>query len=134
MPVRPLHTVAPSHARIVYLLAVHGALMDSQLERRYFARSATSTSWPPLAGSSIRTRREELVGWGVVTEAAEAGLSPSKRRSSRWELASPAPLILDAFPDAAFPFALRQLADEAGVDVVVRAALAEFGRQLSVAL
>lgn len=133
MPVRPLHTVAPSHARIVYLLAVHGPLMDSQLERRYYARSASS-SWPPLAGSSIRTRREELVGWGIVTESAEPGLSPSKRRSSRWELASPAPLAIDASPDAMFPGALRALADEAGVDVVVRAALAELGRSLGVAL
>lgn len=133
MTTRPPQTVWPSHARVVFLIATHGALMDSQLERRYYARY-TSDGWPYAAPSSLRTRREELVGWGVLSASLEPGQSPSHRRSNRWELASPAPLAIAQGHAGDFPEALSALAVEAGNDVVVRAALADLGSMVGVRL
>jgi predicted ArsR family transcriptional regulator len=120
---------APTHARIVYLLAERGELTDTQLVRRLSTKTErTSAPWPYMAESSARARRKNLVDWGVVEQTAERGKTPSGAPSRRWRLVEPAPLALPADAHPLLAQALERLLEEAAGDLTIRASLQDVAR------
>lgn len=135
MTERPVLTANPHHARVVLLLAQHRELTDAQLVRRYQTQSHRRTDpWPPLAESSLRTRREELTEWGEVIKISHDGRSARGRPMRVWAL-NPVPRAYADFHGRhveSTPLLRRtldQLLTETD-DLLVTEALAAFSRRL----
>lgn len=128
---RKVVQVSPAHLRILFLLAENNRnATDTRLTRLYAAKVARSGSlaWPFISDAGIRSRRAELVRWGLVEWATgDWERTLSNRPTKVWRvgpgnqdfrLFEPIPPwsgdTLDTF---------RRLLDEAGSDLVVAAVL-----------
>lgn len=138
MTVRPRTSANGQHARIIAILATYGELTDAQIERRYQTRAVRATDpWPFVAGSSLRTRRDELTEWGEIVELSHDGRSPSQRPMRIWGL-NPVPRLTaddhgePVGPSAKLPAVLDALEREID-DIIVHQALAEFAKRIGLA-
>lgn len=134
---RPLHTF---HVDIIYLLAEHGPLTDLQLERRFNVHATARTKpWPWQAPSGLRTRRSELVSWGMVQCISREGKSLTGRPARLWALAEPMPLVhtgTGCNGTAALRVGARlwKGLDEASGNLVIRVAMADVARIAGIVL
>lgn len=74
-----------AHVRVYVVIAGHQDNTDSQLHRRYQAL-ALQRDWPMLSASGIRSRRAELVRWGLVEKADRVGQTENGRKASTWSV------------------------------------------------
>lgn len=126
----PRRQFTPAHLGVVYLLAEQQGATDVRLRRLWDARSSRQTApWPWITDSGIRTRRSELVSWGLVEDTGARGESATGRPSRIWSLVGvdprklgrtpqPIPGVEDGVRDR-----LLELLDEAAGDVMVRSQL-----------
>lgn len=127
---RPARAITPAHLRLVYLLALSGGATDTQLLRHYEVKVARSSAaqWPFISGSGLRSRRAELVAWGLVEWSGAWGRTIANRPSRIWQLVTtPHALLEGAAPVPAFDRETRlahlALLEEAGSELVIRSAL-----------
>lgn len=122
----PARRVLPANLRVLVLLAeARGeGLTDTQLARRWAVKVARPrNSWPPISDSGLRTRRSELVHWGLAEEVpGSRGRTLANRPTRLWRLADPSDAGVPVFELEAID-AYEQLYLEADVDVVTQAAL-----------
>lgn len=134
-----------SHARLVALIASRsprGGATDEQLFRLWQTRTVRATDpWPFIAAAGLRSRRAELVRWGLVEPVSGAwGLTQAGRRARLWtpvDLAQrPADGSLVPIPPATREarVALRSLLDEFHDDLVVVNALRDLAAATGPAL
>lgn len=122
----PARAVKASHLRVLLLIAEARAvgLTDTQLGRRWAVKVARpSASWPLISDAGIRSRRAELVGWGLVEEVPEVrGRTRTNRPTRLWRLTDGNALVSAAWDEETLEV-YQELLDEAGNDVVTRSAL-----------
>lgn len=123
-----------AHARALFLLSDKSTegLTDIQLYRRYQTKVARSRwSWPYISESGLRSRRAELVAWGMVEHTGSWGTTPNNRRCRVWAASSsPAHPLLVPEPEPGLADVLRDLLAEAGVDLVLASTLARLSREV----
>lgn len=119
-------SVTPAHLRVLVLLseARGDGVTDTQLARRWAVKvSRPSSSWPLISDAGIRSRRAELVAWRIAEEVPGIrGRTLTNRPTRLWRLSDGSAAQLPPL-DARTRQALADLLDEAGTDVVTRAAL-----------
>lgn len=134
---RRLPMFSESHLRVAYLLADAMGATDTQLERRWAARAArTAAPWPLISPAGIRSRRAELVAWGLVEWSGVTGRTLANRPTKSWQWisadneANPGRVPIPPLsPDALA--ALPLLEAEAGTNVVLGGFLADVRRYTS---
>lgn len=132
--IRAPHRFLPAHLRVVVLLCESQGSTHTRLERAWAAKAARTgaDAWPMVAASGLRTRVSELVRWGIVEPAGTHGRTVSNRPARVWQLttdktrraaiaAGTARHVEAIAPDTRD--ALAALLDQAGADIVTRAAL-----------
>lgn len=128
------HRFLPAHLRVVVLLCESQGSTHTRLERAWAAKAARTgaDAWPMIAASGLRTRVSELVRWGIVEPAGTHGRTVSNRPARVWQLATDKTRRAAIAAGTARPVhaiapetrdALAALLDEAGADIVTRAAL-----------
>lgn len=130
--------ISPAHLRVAFLLAESEGATDTRLLGLYQRKVARSGSlaWPLISESGLRSRRAELVDWGLAEWTGEYGRTAANRPSKVWALTRiPArygsPLEVPEV-DATALAEYRALRDESAGDLVVRAGLEKLLRDLQV--
>lgn len=129
-----------AHVRVYIVLSGHEDATDSQIRRRYQAM-ALHRDWPMISGSGIRSRRAELVRWGLAERADRVGQSENGGKASSWrvrplealELAA-APQLMPAIDGEAVDQAILEATIDAGDDVIAIAHLQTLTAYLKAAL
>lgn len=126
----PRRQFTPAHLGVVYLLAEQQGATDVRLRRLWDARATRQAQpWPWITDSGIRTRRSELVRWGLVEDTGARGESPTGRPARIWSLVGVDPRKLGRTPEPipgvepGVRDRLLELLDEAGGDVMIRSQL-----------
>lgn len=135
----PDRSFSAAHARVLFLLAAHQGATDAQLSRRWAAKAtrAGALAWPFISEAGLRSRRAELVRWGLVVSAGRDARTMSNKPTQTWQPAVAEPRAGDGFepvppatPEARAAF--EALLDEAGDDVVIRVTLRDAMRYAAV--
>lgn len=118
-----------AHLRILYVLGELGSATDTQLARRWAPHVArrSSDAWPTISDSGIRSRRAELVRWGLVEKTGAWGKTLNGGPSRIWQPVSLERDVVDADPVPGFDQhaldVLSLLIDEAGTDLSILSVL-----------
>jgi|GEM_PF-4618473 len=116
-----------THLRVLFLLANSPPATDSQLWRLWSSRmSRRENPWPLSSPAGLRSRRAELVRWGLAEHTGTWGTSDAGRRSREWHpvRTNRRPHALPRFEPSALA-ALTALEQDAGDDLTLAALLAE---------
>lgn len=83
----PARSFTAAHLRVLFVLASLGSATDTQLSRRWAPHVArrSSDAWPTISDSGIRSRRAELVKWGLVEWSGAWGKTLNGGPSKIWQ-------------------------------------------------
>jgi len=74
------------YAAIMHILSTEGPMTDTTLRERYKSLRREN-GWGPIAESTIRARRAELVDRGLVMDTGDTQRLTTGRRSTVWGMA-----------------------------------------------